>query len=76
MRGRFPAGIGARKEVMIQTLKSSTELATVKQMRYLRDLIRKKEGSRRAFTLEEVRTKAHASRAISAFIQMPDRPHP
>ena len=62
---------------MIEMLKSSNELATVKQMRYLRDLIRKKEqGSRRAFTLEEVRTRGHASRAISGLIQLLDRPHP
>ena len=68
-----PPGAGARKEAMIEMLKGSTELATVKQMRYLRDLIRKKEGSRRAFTLEEVRSKRHASVAISAFIQRNDR---
>ena len=62
----FPPGTGAKKEVMVEALKSSTELATVKQMRYLRDLITKKTGSKRAFTLDEIRSKLHAARAITA----------
>ena len=68
-------GAEAEKITMVQTLMSSSGFATVKQMRYMRDLIRKnKRGSTRPFTVEEIRSKRHASRAIDAFKSMPDRP--
>ena len=67
-------GADAEKATMVQMLMTSSGFATVKQMRYLRDLIRKKErGSIRPFTVDEIRSKRHASAAIEAFKSMPDR---
>ena len=63
------------KAVMVGMLKTLPGYVTDPQIGYLRDLIKKKEGTPfRPFTVEEVRNKASASAAIDAIKRLPDHP--
>ena len=62
------------KAVMVGMLRTLEGYVTDPQIRYLRDLIRKKEGGPvRPFIVEEVRNRTSVSVAIDSFKQLPDR---